>query len=205
MKVRKVLLAAAASLVIASVTAQITLASAPRKADRASAPSIPPEGAPRLDITQREYRSARAAGDWVTHRFGLFSIRTPAGWTGRGPLQDLYDAEHGTYFFEDGRGSYFAVNVDPFGSDFGADSVWRFTAAGDTLTVAPAGDCAPGPDDPFCSVGDKRLDIYVVTAEESYDDSAIRGHYYYFAFGHTSLEDADRDLFRRILESIRFN
>jgi hypothetical protein len=193
MKAQKMLLVASAGLALASITAQITLASSsgPRREKAASRrPGLEPVA----------YKPG-ASDDWTTHRFALFTIRTPASWSAKGPIKDLYDAALGTYLFEDARGGYFAVNIDPYGSDFSADSVWRYRVSGNAFSVDPAGDCTPSEEDPFCSVGDRRLDIYAVSAEGG--SAEVGGHQYYFAFGDTAAESAERAVFEKILESIR--
>lgn len=133
-----------------------------------------------------------------TFEESLFSISMPAGWVAAHGKALNADAKQ-RFYYEDKNGNYFQVNIDPGGSDFAADSDWRYEVNGDGLSIKEEGNfCGPG--DGFCAAGDNKLTIYMLS--QSPGTIKINGHDYYFIFGNNIKETGvDLQVFRGIIAS----
>lgn len=127
-----------------------------------------------------------------------FLIDLPEGWTG-GELETHDEDADRAFRYADDIGRYFIVNLDPAGSDFDADEVWRYRVAQDRFEVATEDRCVPG--QPTCSLGDGQQTIYAIFQDGG--SANVGAHSYYFRFGDTSGEIGGTRVFRQILESIR--
>lgn len=135
----------------------------------------------------------------------LFSIWVPPGWSG-GEIDNPgigsggYDAKR-VWRYEDADGRFFVVAVDPDGSDWGYDEFWHYHVKDGAFRIVDVfDDCVHGPDDPFCSRGDGRFDIFVI--QQGGGSAIVHGHAYYFMAGHANEERSDGP-YREMLESIR--
>lgn len=128
-----------------------------------------------------------------------WTITTPAGWT-REETTASVDAKKAIRY-KDTDGDYFIVAIDPTGSDFAADEVWRYEVTGSTFQVAEKTKCTGGPDQQ-CSTTDTRYDIYLL-AKSGGDLPKVGGHTWYFIFGSTTVTTIDTTAFEQIAESIQ--
>jgi hypothetical protein len=129
----------------------------------------------------------------------IFSITTPAGWS-RDDSAVEADAVQALRFF-DGSGDYFIVAIDPTGSDFGADEVWRYRIKGSGFEVVEKTKCTGGAE-AQCTTNDQRYDVYLLWKSGA-DPEKVGGHSWYFIFGSTTKATIDQAIFEQIAESIR--
>ncbi|MFY9587397.1 MAG: hypothetical protein WAT66_08085 [Actinomycetota bacterium] len=126
-----------------------------------------------------------------------FTITTPNGWT-RADATSSVDAKKAVRY-SDAAGNYFIVALDPDGSDFAPDAVWRYAVSGSRFTVARKEACQ-GP--PPCSTTDPRYDVYLMWEPVNQTAPKVAGHTWYFILGNTKSTTIDESLFERIVESI---
>ncbi|HJR19536.1 MAG TPA: hypothetical protein VJ922_07435 [Actinomycetota bacterium] len=135
----------------------------------------------------------------VTHNEKEWKIVTPAGWT-RADATSTTDAKKAVrYVGPDGE--FVIVAIDPLGSDYVADTVWRYAARDDGFEIVAKEDCT-GTVEQGCSTGDARFDGYVMWKSGS-EPKKVGGHVWYFMFGNAEKTTIDPAAFEEILESIR--
>lgn len=127
-----------------------------------------------------------------------WTITTPAGWTREDATANV-DAKKAIRY-KDTDGDYFIVAIDPTGSDFAADEVWRYTVSGSAFEVSEKKKCEGGPEQQ-CSTTDARYDVYLLA--QGSDIPEVGGHTWYFIFGNTTATTIDTTAFEEIAESIR--
>jgi hypothetical protein len=157
-----------------------TLAACGKAAAPAAGPTTPP-------ATERTFEE----DEWT--------IVTPAGWT-REVVTRTVDAKKAVRY-QDADGSYVTVAIDPLGSDFGYDALWRYRVTGDGFEIADRYECA-GKDDESCSDDDDRYDGYALWKNGA-EPPKVGGHTWYFIFGNAKTTTVEPDSFEEILESIR--
>jgi hypothetical protein len=128
-----------------------------------------------------------------------WTITTPEGWTSEN-VTSAADAKKAIRY-KDASGNFFIVAIDPMGSDFAADSVWRYSVTGTAFTVTEKKDCVGGPDQQ-CSTTDARYDGYILSSGGG-NPPTVGGHTWYFIFGNTTTTTIDAAVFEQIAESIR--
>jgi hypothetical protein len=128
-----------------------------------------------------------------------WTITTPAGWTREDATASVDAKKAVTY--KDSDGDYFIVAIDPTGSDFAADEVWRYEVKGSGFDVVEKAKCTGGPDQQ-CSTTDARYDVYLLW-KSGVDIPKVGGHTWYFIFGNTTATTIDATVFEQIAESIR--
>lgn len=128
-----------------------------------------------------------------------WSITTPAGWT-REDVTASADAKKAIRY-AGADGNYVIVHIDPTGSDFAADSVWRYQVSGDRFEVVEKTPCTAGAD-AQCSTNDTRFDGYLIAKSDG-DTPVVGGHTWYFAFGNSTSTTIDEAFFEQILENLR--
>ena len=135
----------------------------------------------------------------VTHDERDWTIATPAGWV-RKDATSTTDAKKAVRY-EGPDGEYVIVAIDPLGSDFISDTVWRYRANGDRFEIVAREDCT-GTAEQGCSSDDARYDGYVMWKSGS-EPKKVAGHVWYFIFGNDEKATIDAAVFEEILESIR--
>ena len=135
----------------------------------------------------------------TTYTEDEFTIEVPAGWT-RGDATSTSDAKKAVRY-EGPNSEYVIVALDPLGSDFISDTVWRYEVRGDRFEIASKEDCT-GTRDQGCSSDDTRFDGYVLTKSTG-EAEKVGGHVWYFIFGNTKTATVDQASFEQIIESIR--
>jgi hypothetical protein len=125
-----------------------------------------------------------------------WTIATPAGWI-RVDATGSVDAKKAVRY-TDAKGNYFIVAIDPSGSDFSPDTIWRYAPKGMAFEVVKKEPCTGDQ----CSTTDARYDGYVMW-DTSADPPKVGGHTWYFIFGNTATTAVDAALFERIVESVR--
>jgi len=133
------------------------------------------------------------------HTEDEWEITTPPGWTSS-DATDATDAEKAVRY-EAPNGDFFIVAIDPLGSDFIYDALWRYEIGDDRFTVVDRYECA-GTDDESCSDDDERFDGYILW-EQGSDPEVVGGHTWYFIFGNDGETSVDTDTITEIVESIR--
>jgi hypothetical protein len=128
-----------------------------------------------------------------------WTIATPSGWT-REVITPDADAEKAIRY-NGPNGEYFIVAIDPMGSDYAYDALWRYEARGDRFRIVDRYECA-GKDDESCSDGDARYDGYILW-KNGEAPSQVGGHTWYFVFGNQKTTSVDAATFEEIAESIR--
>jgi hypothetical protein len=128
-----------------------------------------------------------------------WTITTPAGWT-REDATSAADAKKAIRY-KDSAGNFFMVAIDPTGSDFAADAVWRYAVSGSGFSVTEKKDCVGGPDQQ-CSTTDARYDGYILSTSGG-TPPTVGGHTWYFIFGNTTTTTIDATVFEQIAESVR--
>ena len=128
-----------------------------------------------------------------------WSITTPAGWT-REDVTASADATKAIRY-SGSDGNFAIVHIDPRGSDFSADAVWRYEVRENRFEIVEKTPCTAGPD-AQCSTDDTRFDGYLV-AKTGGETPVVGGHTWYFAFGNTTTTTIDEPLFEGILESVQ--
>lgn len=128
-----------------------------------------------------------------------FQLTLPAGWQAKHSAALWADAKE-KFYYEDTQGNYFQVNIDPDGSDFAADAVWRYEKRSEkTIAIAEESPLCK-PDDGFCAAGDNQLTIYMLS--ESVGEVKLGGHDYYFLLWNTQKETGvNLQTFRDIVSS----
>ena len=129
-----------------------------------------------------------------------WTITTPAGWTKRDVTSEA-DAKKAIRYGAV-SGEYFIVHIDPQGSDFRYDTLWRYDVKGSGFEVVDKYECKAAPADESCSDDDVRYDGFVLW-KTSADPPKLGGHTWYFAFGNLYDTTIDASLFEQIVESIR--
>ncbi|HEX9697632.1 MAG TPA: hypothetical protein VGB64_15120 [Actinomycetota bacterium] len=128
-----------------------------------------------------------------------FTLELPDGWSG-GEIGAFDDDAKRSFRYTDEAGRYFVVNIDPAGSEFDADEVWRYRVEDhERFVVTRQERCVPS--EPMCSLGDGAQTIYALWDEGG--SARVGGHAYYFRFGDEHNEIGGTRVFRQILESIR--
>ena len=135
----------------------------------------------------------------TTYTEDEFTIVVPAGWT-RSDATSTADAKKAVRY-EGPDGEYVIVALDPLGSDFVSDTVWRYEVKADRFEIAVKEDCT-GTRDEGCSADDARFDGYVLTRSTG-EAEKVGGHVYYFIFGNTKTATVDQAAFEQIIESLR--
>ena len=128
-----------------------------------------------------------------------FRITLPLGWT-REDATAAVDAKKAVRY-KDTDGDYFIVAIDPLGSDFAADEVWRYQIKDVGFEVVEKTKCTGGPDQQ-CSTTDARYDVYLLWKSGT-DPEKVGGHSWYFIFGNTTATTIDTAFFEEVAESIR--
>jgi hypothetical protein len=122
-----------------------------------------------------------------------FTLTLPEGWVKDDPAKN--DFVHSAFYYTDGKGSYFAVEVDP-GRGFSVDNTWSLVKTTTGYKVQDETRCTEGN---FCTIGDNKYDIAMVTEGEH-----SNGHAYFFSAGNTLKEkDVDATVFKDILASFK--
>jgi hypothetical protein len=129
-----------------------------------------------------------------------WTITTPAGWSGSVATGSV-DAKKAVRY-TDASGNYFIVAIDPDGSDFAPDTIWRYVVKGAGFEVVEKEDCKRGAEPP-CSIDDARYDGYLMWKPVGQKAPMVAGHTWYFIFGNTTMATIDATLFEQIAESIR--
>lgn len=106
-----------------------------------------------------------------------FQITLPSGWSANHVAALWADAKE-KFYYEDKQGNYFQVNIDPDGSDFAADSLWRYEKKSEKTIAASEESPMCKPDDGFCAAGDNALTIYLLA--DSSSPLKLSEHDYYF-------------------------
>lgn len=128
-----------------------------------------------------------------------FTITLPDGWEG-GEIFEFDDDATRSFVYGDRRGRIFVVNLDPMGSDFSADQVWRYRVSrGDRFRIASTSSCDEG--EAMCDKGNGTFVGYAVWTEGG--SATVGNHSYYFRFADANGENESTAVFRRILQSIR--
>lgn len=137
----------------------------------------------------------------TTYREAEWSIAVPSGWTRREVTRDA-DAKKAIRY-EGTNGEFFIVALDPTGSDFVSDTLWRYAVKnGDSFEVVERTPCDPTTPEHSCSLEDARFDAYVIWKGES-EPPVVGGHRWYFIFGNARSPTVDLAAFESVLESIR--
>lgn len=128
-----------------------------------------------------------------------YRITVPTGWV-REDATATVDAAKAVRY-KDTDGDYFIVAIDPRGSDFASDEVWRYQIKGVSFEVVEKTKCTGGPDQQ-CSSTDNRYDIYLLWKSGTSPQKA-GGHSWYFIFGNDMKPTIDQTAFEEIAESVR--
>ncbi len=134
----------------------------------------------------------------TTHDEAEWTIETPTGWTSE-VITDKTDAKKAVRYTGP-NGEYFIVAIDPLGSDFVYDALWRYEVAGNSFEIVERYECT-GKDDESCRDDDTRYDAYVL-AKGNGDPTKVGGHVWYFIFGNTKATTVDLTMFEDIVESV---
>ena len=129
-----------------------------------------------------------------------WTITTPVGWT-QEDITSTADAKKAIRY-KGANGDYFVVALDPTGSDFSADAVWRYDVKGSAFEIVEMSDCKGGPNQQ-CSTNDTRYDGWILWKSGAGDPPKVGGHTWYFIFGNTTRTSIDVGTFEQIVESIR--
>lgn len=128
-----------------------------------------------------------------------WAITTPAEWT-RADITGSADAKKAVRY-QAANGDFFVVAIDPTGSDFSADAVWRYELKGSGFEIVEKSDCQGGPD-LQCSTNDARYDGYILWKSGA-EPPEVGGHTWYFIFGNATRTTIDVATFEQIVASIR--
>jgi hypothetical protein len=128
-----------------------------------------------------------------------WTIATPAGWTRKDITKDA-DADKAIRY-QGPNGEYFIVAIDPLGSGFSYDALWRYEVRDDRFEVVSKYDCA-GKDDESCTPDDGRFDAYILWKNGTTPEM-VGGHSWYFIFGNTKATTVDNAEFEQMFESLR--
>jgi hypothetical protein len=134
----------------------------------------------------------------TTHTEDEWTIVTPVGWA-RADATSTTDAKKAVRY-EGPDDEYVIVALDPLGSDFIADTVWRYEVKSDRFEIAEKQDCT-GTREQGCSSDDARFDGYLLSKSTG-EPEKVGGHVWYFIFGNTKSATVDVALFEQIIESI---
>lgn len=132
----------------------------------------------------------------VTHTEDNWTIVTPVGWIRTDITKDADAKKAIRYAHADGR--YVIVAIDPQGSGYESDTVWRYEVKGNRFEIVTKDDCTGGQG---CSTDDKRYDGYVFSKNTGAPPK-VAGHEYYFIFGDTDSTTIDASAFETIIESL---
>jgi hypothetical protein len=129
-----------------------------------------------------------------------WTIVTPAGWT-KEDITATADAKKAIRY-KAASGEFFIVAIDPEGSDFEYDALWRYEVTGSGFEVVSKTECK-GTSDMSCKDDDARYDGYVLWKSGVATPPPVGGHTWYFIFGDADGTTVDAALFEQIVESIR--
>ena len=113
----------------------------------------------------------------VTIDEAKFQITLPSGWSANHAAALSADAKE-KFYYADTEGNYFQVNIDPDGSDFAADSIWRYVKKSEKTIAVSEESPMCKPDDAYCAAGDNALTIYLLA--DSSSPIKLSEHDYYF-------------------------
>lgn len=145
--------------------------------------------------TSDEGGSPKPAPTPTVERFddGEWTIETPTGWTRRVITRDA-DAKKAVRY--DGpNGEYFIVAIDPLGSGYDGDVIYRYEVDGDRFRVVDRSETGADADD-------SRFDGSIFWKAGA-DPVQVGGHVWYFQFGDADSATTDTAVFETILESVR--
>lgn len=131
--------------------------------------------------------------------FEKLSFEVPNSWEDTSRNLDTVIKEYS--YTDPTSGDYIEVRVGGGGSSIGSDTSWKYvTLSGSTGYIQlqeEGADCVDN-GEPFCQIGDGRLDIYanIDTGEQI---GVIDGQLYSIFIGNTKSESVDRQLYRDIL------
>jgi hypothetical protein len=128
-----------------------------------------------------------------------WTIVTPVGWT-REDITGNADAKKAIRY-KGSNGDYVIVHIDPMGSDFSYDALWRYEVKGQGFEIVEKYECK-GTADETCSDDDNRYDAYVLWRSGA-EPPKVGGHTWYFAFGNSTTTTVDLNLFEQVIESVR--
>jgi hypothetical protein len=125
-----------------------------------------------------------------------WTIVTPVGWTREDVTSDA-DATKAVRY-RGSNGDYVIVHIDPQGSDFAPDVLWRYEVRDLSFEIVEKEDCTGEQ----CSTKDARFDGYALWKANT-EPSKVGGRAWYFAFGNATTTTVDQDLYEEIIESVR--
>jgi len=128
-----------------------------------------------------------------------WTVVTPAGWT-RKVVTAKVDAKKAVRYSST-SGDYFIVAIDPIGSDFNPDTVWRYEVKDFRFEVASKRDCKNSAG-VQCPDKDGRYDGYVLWKSGA-TPQKVGGHTWYFMFGNSKKASVETSVFEQIVESVR--
>jgi hypothetical protein len=129
-----------------------------------------------------------------------WTIETPAGWT-REDVTANADAKKAIRY-KASNGDYVIVHIDPLGSDFAYDALWRYSVKGSGFEIGEKYECKGTLADEQCSDDDTRYDGFALWRSGE-TPQKVGGHTWYFAFGNTTTTTVDLSLYEQVLESVR--
>ena len=127
-----------------------------------------------------------------------WTLVTPAGWTSEN-WTSVADSKK-SIRYKDASGNYFVVAIDPVGSDFSPDTIWRYRVAGTGFEIVSKEPCTAT--DGSCSNTDARFDGYVMW-QSGANPPKVAGHVWYFIFGNEKKTTVDLSMFEKIIASVR--
>lgn len=127
-----------------------------------------------------------------------WTIETPNGWT-REVITDKADAKKAIRY-SGPNGEYFIVAIDPLGSDFAYDALWRYEVKGNGFEIVDRYECK-GKNDESCREDDNRYDGYILWKSGA-EPQKVGGHTWYFVFGNATSTTVDLTEFEEIVEGI---
>ena len=128
-----------------------------------------------------------------------WTIVTPAGWT-KEDVTSTADAKKAIRY-KGAAGEYLIVAIDPTGSDFSYDALWRYEVKDSGFEVAKKTTCTSATDE-SCSDKDQRFDGYVLWKSEA-EPPSVGGHTWYFIFGDSDSTTVAEATYEAIVESVR--
>lgn len=130
-----------------------------------------------------------------------WTISLPVDFTRQDATSDTDAKKAVRYSSPDGE-VYLIVALDPQGSDFAADTVWRYEVRGNAFEIVEKTPCTSGSQ---CSTNDNRFDGWVLWKSGG-NPPTVGGHQWYFIFGDTVNATLDQELeaaVEQAIESIR--
>lgn len=129
-----------------------------------------------------------------------WTIETPAGWT-REDVTANADAKKAIRYTAS-NGDFVIVHIDPLGSDFAYDALWRYTVKANGFEIVERSECKGTLADEQCSDDDARYDGFALW-KSGETPQKVGGHTWYFAFGNSKTTVANVSLYEEIIESLR--